>query len=65
MNQQPNDFERSASAEDRTGLFTELWGFMKENKRWWLLPILLFLFIFGLLLVLGGTGAAPFIYTLF
>ena len=53
MNQQPNEFERSASDGGRTGLFTELWGFMKENKRWWLLPILVFLLIFGLLLVLG------------
>jgi hypothetical protein len=65
MSQDPNEFERSASSAGRTGLFGELWGFMKENKRWWLLPILVFLLIFGLLLVLGGTGAAPFIYTLF
>jgi Family of unknown function (DUF5989) len=65
MSQDSNEFERSASNAGRTGLFGELWGFMKENKRWWLLPILVFLLIFGLLLVLGGTGAAPFIYTLF
>lgn len=65
MSQDSNEFERSASNAVRTGLFGELWGFMKENKRWWLLPILVFLLIFGLLLVLGGTGAAPFIYTLF
>lgn len=65
MNHEPNEFERSTSDTGSTGLFAELWGFMKENKRWWLLPILVFLLIFGLLLVLGGTGAAPFIYTLF
>lgn len=65
MNQDPNEFEKSASNPGSPGLFGELWGFMKENKRWWLLPIVVFRLIFGLLLVLGGTGAAPFIYTLF
>lgn len=65
MNQDPSEFEKSALKAGRTGLFGELWGFMKENKRWWLLPILVFLLIFGTLLILGGTGAAPFIYTLF
>jgi Family of unknown function (DUF5989) len=65
MSHDSNEFERSALNTGRTGLLGELWGFMKENKRWWLLPILVFLLIFGLLLVLGGTGAAPFIYTLF
>lgn len=65
MNHEPNEFERSASDAGRTGLFAEVWGFLRENKRWWLLPILLFLVVFGVLLILGGTGAAPFIYTLF
>ncbi|HOX56462.1 MAG TPA: DUF5989 family protein [Candidatus Paceibacterota bacterium] len=46
-------------------MFTELWGFLRHNKKWWLLPILFFLLFFGLLIFLSGTGVAPFIYTLF
>jgi hypothetical protein len=46
-------------------LFADLIGFMSENKKWWLTPILLVLALLGALLVLGATGAAPFIYTLF
>ena len=39
--------------------------FITENKKWWLLPIFGVLGLLGLLVVLGSTGAAPFIYTLF
>jgi hypothetical protein len=39
--------------------------FIVENKKWWLIPILLVLGVLGLLVVLASTGAAPFIYTLF
>ena len=45
--------------------FAEFWIFLKENKKWWLLPILLAFLLMGALLLAGGTGAAPFIYTLF
>jgi hypothetical protein len=44
----------------------ELWAFMRERKKFWLLPILLVLFSFGTLIVLTqGSAVAPFIYTLF
>ena len=44
----------------------ELWAFMKERKKFWLLPIIVVLMFFGTLLVLTqGTVVAPFIYTLF
>ncbi|NVK18561.1 MAG: hypothetical protein HWE30_07705 [Methylocystaceae bacterium] len=44
----------------------ELWAFMKERKKFWLLPILLVMVLFGGLLVLAqGSAVAPFIYTLF
>jgi hypothetical protein len=46
-------------------LLAELWGFLKENRKWWLLPILAVLLALSLLTLLAGTGAAPFIYTLF
>jgi hypothetical protein len=44
----------------------ELWAFMRERKKFWLLPIVLVLVLFGGLLVLTqGSAVAPFIYTLF
>lgn len=45
---------------------SELWGFLKERKKFWLLPILIVLGLFGALIVLSqGSAIAPFIYTLF
>lgn len=47
-------------------LLLELWAFMKERKKFWLLPLILVLLVFGGLLVLTqGSVVAPFIYTLF
>jgi hypothetical protein len=44
----------------------ELWAFMKERKKFWLLPIVLVLVLVGALIVLTqGSAVAPFIYTLF
>jgi Family of unknown function (DUF5989) len=44
----------------------ELWRFMRVRKKYWLLPVLLMMFVFGGLVVLTqGSAVAPFIYTLF
>ena len=44
----------------------DLWGFLKQRKKFWLLPIILSLLLFGALIVLtSGTAVAPFIYTIF
>ena len=44
----------------------EFWDFLKERKKYWLFPIIIVLFLFGALIVLGeGTVIAPFIYTIF
>ena len=44
----------------------ELWEFMKQNKKYWLAPIVITLVVFGVLLVLAKSSAiAPFIYTIF
>jgi hypothetical protein len=44
----------------------ELWSFMRERKKFWLLPILIALLLFGTLIVLTqGSAVAPFIYTIF
>jgi hypothetical protein len=48
-----------------TTLPSEFLAFMRENKKWWLLPIVLALLLVGVFLVLASTGAAPLIYTLF
>jgi len=47
-------------------LIKDLWGFMRERKKFWLAPIILILLLLGALLVLTqGSAVAPFIYTLF
>jgi hypothetical protein len=44
----------------------DLWKFMRERKKFWLIPMITILLLLGILLVLGGGSAiAPFIYTLF
>ncbi|SNB46626.1 DUF5989 family protein [Geobacter sp. DSM 9736] len=47
-------------------IFKDLWGFLKERKKWWLLPIILILLMVGALILLSaGSAIAPFIYTIF
>jgi len=47
-------------------ILKDLWGFIKARKKFWLLPIILTLLLFGVLIVLtSGSAIAPFIYTLF
>jgi hypothetical protein len=49
----------------RSGILAELWAFMRDNKKWWLTPIVVALLLLGVLIALGGSAAAPFIYTIF
>jgi drug/metabolite transporter superfamily protein YnfA len=58
-------FDQMAQSERQGGLVTEFWLFLSHTKKWWLLPIVVILVLFGLLMALSGTAAAPFIYTLF
>jgi hypothetical protein len=58
-------FEDVAKRGRRTSVAGEFWHFLRTSKKWWLLPIVIVLVGFGLLVVLSGTAAAPFIYTLF
>lgn len=47
-------------------ILKEFWDFLKVRKKWWLLPIVLFLLALGALIVFAeGSAVAPFIYTLF
>ena len=59
-----NEFEQAGDAKPLT-LVQEFRQFIVENKKWWMIPILLSFALIGLLVVLSSTGAAPFIYTLF
>jgi hypothetical protein len=47
-------------------LLNDLWGFMRERKKFWLAPIILVMLLLGMLIVVAqGSAVAPFIYTLF
>ncbi len=59
-----DDFLEAAGQKER-GIVAEFVAFMAENKMWWMTPILIVFGLLGVLLVLGATGAAPFLYTLF
>jgi hypothetical protein len=66
-----NDQQRQArsfadeAGRKRRGAVGELMDFLRHNKKWWLTPIIVMLLVVGALVILGGTAAAPFIYTLF
>jgi hypothetical protein len=53
------------AAQKQTGFLGEFWHFLRGNKKWWLTPIIVVVLFMGVLVILGSTAAAPFIYTLF
>ncbi len=57
--------EQPELLEGNTSFFREVVDFMLQNKKWWLIPIVIVMALFAGILVLGATGAAPFVYTLF
>ena len=60
----PSEFEQLGDGQQMS-LPAEFWLFIKEEKKWWLTPIIVVLLGVGALVALTSTGAAPFIYTLF
>ncbi len=62
--QTQEDFLREAE-QPQPGLVREFVDFLSHNKKWWLTPIILVLLLLGVLIALGGSAAAPFIYTIF
>ncbi len=51
---------------NKLSILKEFWSFLRERKKWWLLPIVAFLLLLGVVLVVAkGSALAPFIYTLF
>ncbi len=59
-----DDFAKQAEMA-RSSIAAEFIDYLKNNKKWWLTPIVVVLLLVGALIMLGGTAAAPFIYTLF
>jgi hypothetical protein len=52
-------------ADKNASLAGEIIGFLGKNKKWWLLPPLVLFLVLGVVMLFGGTAAAPFIYTFF
>jgi hypothetical protein len=52
-------------SQSRPGFLREMFQFLRHNGKWWLGPLIFILLVLGLLIVLGGTGLAPLIYTIF
>jgi hypothetical protein len=47
-------------------IIADYFAFLKQNKKWWLMPVVIMLLLLGLFIVLSqGSALAPFIYTLF
>ena len=63
MENRVSEFEELSGA--RTGLISDLWEFLKETKKWWLAPIIGVLLLVAVLVILGSSSVAPFVYTLF
>ena len=62
---EPEDFSDITNNFKQSGFLGEFASMLMHNKKWWLTPIVLVLILFGLLIILGGSSYAPFIYTLF
>lgn len=63
-NDKRTEFEKSGGGKN-IGLLGEFIGLMKQNKKYWLIPLIVILILFGVLVILGSSAAAPFIYTVF
>jgi len=61
----PNDDFQRLAEKPSVGMLREFWDFLRENRAWWLTPIVVVLLLISVLVILGATGAAPLIYTLF
>jgi len=65
MSPEPDHSFENQAKQKSPSLLKEFLSFLRDNKKWWLLPIVIVGIILGILLFLGNTGVAPFIYTLF
>jgi drug/metabolite transporter superfamily protein YnfA len=58
------EFEQVAQ-KGVNNILTDVWYWLRYNKKWWLLPVIAILALFAAVIMLSTTGAAPLIYTLF
>ena len=65
MNKEKKTTFEAADAEEEASLLPQLLRMMKSTRRYWLMPLVLFLLLFGILVILGSSVAAPFIYSIF
>jgi hypothetical protein len=72
MTKQPENLEQGAQNFDQLaaetkagGIVSEFIAFMRDNAKWWLIPFLVVFGLLGVIIVLGSTGVAPFIYAMF
>ena len=63
----PSSAEQFAKMADerQPGFFSEFCLFLRQNKKWWLTPILIILFLLIALVIISQTPLAPFIYPFF
>ena len=60
-----NDFNEIVRSRRESSFLGELFGMMRHQRKYWLVPLVMVLLLLGLLVSLSGTAVAPFIYTLF
>lgn len=65
MSEKPKSKFTDVKPGREKGVLAEFFGLLMTNKKYWMLPIILLLLAFGVLVILSGSSAAPFIYTLF
>jgi hypothetical protein len=65
METNPQSQFEKAGEQKQSGLLAEFWFMLKTNKKYWMAPLIISILLLGLLLILGGSAVAPFIYTLF
>ncbi len=66
MDKEKERFRNNGQAILMIDFLKEFWEFLRERKKYWLLPIIIVLGLFGVLIVLSqGSAVAPFIYTIF
>jgi hypothetical protein len=63
--QSEHDLDKVAAEQAGANLFSDFWFFLRTNKKWWLIPLLVVLLLLGLLTFLSTSALSPFIYTLF
>ena len=60
-----DDFNELARSRRESSFVAELFAMLRQQRKYWLIPLILVLLLLGLLISLSGTAVAPFIYTLF